>query len=98
MVANTTGHGDYMGTARPLDSEWREKRREERERERERERARGDKRSRAEEQKCRGAQVHKRAAGSCRSRRVTLIRGLGRLTLRCAHTWPWCVQTIKKNG
>jgi hypothetical protein len=100
MMANTTGHGGYMGTARPPDSEWREKGREDgREREeREGTSAEAQKSRGAEVQRCRGAQVHKRAAGSCRSRRVTLIRGLGRLPLRCAHAWPWCVQTIKKNG
>jgi hypothetical protein len=59
MVANTTGHGDYMGTARPLDSEWREKRREEREREREREseRRQAQPRRRAEVQRCTSAQA-----------------------------------------
>jgi hypothetical protein len=54
MMANTTGHGDYMGTTWPLDSEWREKGREERE---ERERRQAQKRRRAEMQRCTSAQA-----------------------------------------
>jgi hypothetical protein len=53
MIANTTGHGDYMGTARPPDSEWRE-----RERGRERgERRQAQKRRSAEMQRCTSAQA-----------------------------------------
>jgi hypothetical protein len=58
MMANTTGHGDYMGTVRPLDSEWREKGRE----------GEGEKREQREEtsaeaQKSRDAEVHKCTSG-----------------------------------
>jgi hypothetical protein len=59
MMANTTGHGDYMGTARPPDSEWREKGREGgREREEREETSAEARKSRgAEVQRCTGAQA-----------------------------------------